>query len=81
LGEFFHVRLAKFSLHESEATMDKYGHQRDFPTAQGVIRMEKHFTIGKRDSEGCIQLYWEFLADGGIVVGYVGPHLDYNTMR
>jgi hypothetical protein len=42
--------------------------------------MQKHFTIGQGDSEGCIHVFWEFNDDErAIDVGYVGAHLPYSS--
>lgn len=79
-GRRFGVKLPKFSPHESETTEGLHGDERRFPTTAGPVQMSKHFTIGKGDSQGCIQLYWEFSAPNAVVVGYVGPHLRYATM-
>lgn len=74
-------KLPKFAAHESATTKGMHGDERDFSSPTGKVRMTKHFTIGKGDSEGCIQVYWEFAADGTVDIGYCGRHLSYATQR
>lgn len=59
---------------ESEATMNKYGGQRDFHCADGVVRrMETHARL----TPGSWRLYfWERKIDGRLPIGYIGPHLE-----
>ena len=70
---------SKFAPSESQTTMGKYKQERSLSWRKRTIVMEKHFTIGQGDSEGCMHLFWEFDDETRtILIGHVGRHLKYD---
>jgi hypothetical protein len=71
--------LPKFSMKESDTNASKFATERTFTLEGRRQQMEKHFTLGRADPEGCMHVFWEFNdARKAIDVGYVGLHLSYS---
>jgi hypothetical protein len=71
-------RIPEFKIKDHQTTLTKFGEERTIVYRDKKVILEKHFTIGGGDSEGCLQVYWEFDDESKcILVGYVGPHLHY----
>lgn len=79
--DFFRRRGFKFTMHESQTTMGKFGRDRTFTHQGGRIAMEKHITLGGGDPD-CMQIYFEIDEKAGkFLIGYCGVHLPYARGR
>ena len=67
------------SLHESDTTLRKFGDQRIARFDGGEAQLEKHLTLGggpKQNPKTTAQIYFGDDANGQLLVGHVGRHLD-----
>lgn len=72
----------KYTPHESEITMGKFGDERTFAHKGKKIQMTKHITLGGGSREHCVQIFFEIDEETGKpIIGYCGKHLSYMKMR
>lgn len=75
--EHFQEWGMKFTLHESEPTMNQYSEHRQFHDDDRQSTMQTHVTVGQ-GHEHCLQIYFDHLdGDSRFQVGYCGEHLPY----
>ena len=78
LEDWFASKNIEYAPRESEATMNKFGMQRQFPDKNGrLVEMQEHIKLGKGGPANSLRIHFRWSKEKGKwLVGHVGRHLD-----
>jgi hypothetical protein len=72
----------KYTGFESQTTLHLYGAERVFHGDGQSRQMQRHLTLGGRDTNNCLQIYFDFDdALRRVLIGHCGRHLSYHRQR
>ena len=77
VADWFADEKVDYAPFESEATMNKFGDQRQFFDGDRLVEMQEHIKLGKGGPEKTLRIHFCWDDDEKVwIVGHVGRHLD-----